>query len=121
MLNSPNVLSQNPRGLDSTIQAMPKCFSDIIAKQKQTSLVVLPNLGKVVLQSEPPTSERKKARRVIRRKVKKKEEVFVDVSQPSIKSFFSKKENPSISSIGKRKSEYSSATENKRWRGGESD
>ena len=74
-----------------------------------------------MLQSESSTSEGKKARRVIRRKIRKKEEVLDDVSQPSIKSFFSKKENPSISSFGKRNSEHSSITENKRWMGGESD
>ena len=119
--NSPNVLSQNPRGLGSTLQVRPECFSDIIAKQKQTSLVLLPNLGKVVLQSESSTSKGKKARRVVRRKVKKKEEDLVDVSQPSIKSFLSRKEKPSISVYGKRKSEHSSISENKKWRGGESD
>ena len=58
--NSLIVLSQNPRGLGSTLQVRPECFSDIIAKQKQTSLVILPNLGKVVLQSESSTSEGKK-------------------------------------------------------------
>ena len=115
-INSPKDLSENPRELGSIRRVGPEKFSDIIPKLKQANLVRLPDLGKVVLQSEIRTSNGKEARKIVKRKRRKKEEDSVDPSQPLINNFLSRKKEPSICTYGKRKSKDSKSEENKKGR-----
>lgn len=115
-------LSQIPRGLTPPRKVGPERFSDIIPKLKQTSLVRLHDLGKLGVQSDCLPSEEKKVRRkVARRKRQKKEDVLVDNSQRSIKSYFSEKVQVGNALNGKRKHEQSPTEKSKKLRVGISD
>ena len=98
----------------------PKNFSDLLVRFKQTTLVRFPNQENEKTQSAPLSSG-KKARKVVRRIRRKKEEVSMDVNQRSIKDFFMKEENSCIISKGKRKNEIEQTEENKKFKVGSSD
>ena len=90
---------------ESIRQGGPKSFSEIFPKLRQAGLVRLPDLGTVIIQSDVSTSEGKKARRIVRRKGRKKEDGSVDASQKSINNYFSTIEDSSKCTNGKRKAE----------------